>query len=97
MARSGAVLLMLCKTVGFAYTGSNPVPATAVETAPDLHKQVRGRSCGGALGATVCGPSALHVGRALVLVRRLRLVPGWRSFARRGVYVALLLAVLAGR
>ncbi|GAA5018602.1 hypothetical protein GCM10023317_60200 [Actinopolymorpha pittospori] len=36
-------LASFCKTVGFAYTGSNPVPATAPRTAPDLHKQVRGR------------------------------------------------------
>jgi hypothetical protein len=36
-----------CKTVGFAYTGSNPVPATPAQTTPDLHVQVRGRfMCG---------------------------------------------------
>ncbi|GAA5009862.1 hypothetical protein [Actinopolymorpha pittospori] len=37
-------LASFCKTVGFAYTGSNPVPATPAETAPGLRKQVRGRS-----------------------------------------------------
>ena len=36
---------ILCRTVGSAYVGSNPTPATHCGTAPDLGDQGWGRSC----------------------------------------------------